>query len=66
MSTKGGFEIINFYLQSGQKPLRVLLDQAKENIDVIDFRTPRPRQRNQVQIMQIMSTYSKTFIKSMG
>jgi len=33
--------------QSGQKPLRVLLDQAKENIDVIDFRTPRPRQRNQ-------------------
>jgi len=27
--------------QSVQKPLRILLDQAKENIDVIDFRKPR-------------------------
>lgn len=33
--------------QSVQKPLRVLLDQAKENIDVIDFRKPRRDQREQ-------------------
>jgi len=33
--------------QSVQKPLRILLDQAKENIDVIDFRKPRRDQRDQ-------------------